>query len=485
MRESNKSRITGEIFAGVLTIAMLWLMALPAQAAASLVVTPTVPAATPQALCVGGTNGQFTAKLMSAGSGTYTETQTNAGSAFASLSPNTPQIATNNQVITYTLTPLAITSATQSVTITATQGGTVLTGTDQFTVNGGPQNAAPAAWTFDGTATDGSGTQPKTFSVMDQGQNINVTATINSPAIATFSNGTTTATAITVNGTANFTVTPVGPASASAQSTTISFVDAAGCSLNNAIKITVVPGSLTLTSPNNNPPTLNFNGPSSNSLPISGTDYNYGGSITATAMNCVPLNNCAGIVKVTPTSTTAGGGSTFSFSVKPQGLGNATIAVAGSTTQNVRVLVNGASLTATGGSPVTFGTGGSISGAVGADITSTPITVSGALQTSSTGTGSVYIGTPGDIKNGSGTLPISALSYNCSLVAGADQGAALNGTQQLSANSIANPCMTFNSGQYSSLNFNLNLILNKNAANALPAGTYSSPNGFTLYISAT
>jgi hypothetical protein len=35
------------------------------------------------------------------------------------------------------------------------------------------------------------------------------------------------------------------------------------------------------------------------------------------------------------------------------------------------------------------------------------------------------------------------------------------------------------------LSFNLNLLLNANTANSLPAGTYSVSNGFTLFVSAT
>jgi hypothetical protein len=412
--------------------------------------------------------------------------------SYTESDPNASVTATSTNTGIATVTPTSMkgsghfnvhgqSAGTTTISLSDGAGGAA---TENVTVNG-PITVSPTfkTITFDGTNVNG--TQAQTITVSDPGPATTVTATLSS-GIALFSTGTTQAQTVTSGGAAQFTIVPVGSTTNAQQSATISFTDTSTCvsTSQNNVAVNVKPGSLAITNPSNNPLTLGFAGPTDVAKPIQGTDYNYAGTLSAALGSSTCTPDC-GIATITGPTTAPGAANTFTYNVTPKKLGNGIVTVTGSTSQTVTIVVNGASITATGGSPVTFGTGGSISGAALSDITSTPITVSGALQTSSTGTGSVYIGTPGNIISGSGTLPISALSYNCSLVAGYDSGASLNGTQQLAANSIANPCMTFTSGQYSNLNFNLNLILNKNAANSLPAGTYTSANGFTLYISAT
>lgn len=404
---------------------------------------------------------------------------TSADSAIATVSPSARNLDKNHQGSFNVQAKGTGSSAVDPTIINLTD---LVGGTASVSVaTTGPLSVPAASQTLNFNGSGSGGTNSQTLTVLDPGPNINVTATIN-PAIATFDNGSITASAVTSNGSVQFAIVPVGSTTSTQATATISLRDDSGCVLNSAATINVKPGSVTITSPTNNPPSLTFDGPGASAQSIQGTDYNYAGPLSAVLGNCNP--DC-GIATITGPTTAPGAANTFTYNVTPQKLGNGTVTVTGSTSQTVKVLVNGASISATGGSPVTFGTNGSIGGSVSGDVTSTPIAVTGALQTSGAGTGSVYIGTPGDIAAGSGTLPISALSYNCSPVAGFNQGVSVSGTQQLSANSISGPCMTFSSGQYSNLNFNLNLILNKDAANALPAATYSSPLGFTLYISAT
>lgn len=446
----------------------------PALAANGLTANPTS-----LSICVGNA-AMFS--VSDANSTATSVTATSANSSIATVSPSTRSL---DKSLQGSFNVQAKGTGSSAVDPTIINLGDLVGGTASVSVTTtGPLSVPAASQTLNFNGSGSGGTNSQTFAVLDPGPNVNVTATIisASPAIATFDNGSTTASAVTSNGSVQFTIVPVGSTTSTQATATISLRDDFKCVLNSAATINVKPGSVTITSPTNSPPSLTFAGPNDSAQSIQGTDANYAGSLSAVLGNCSP--DC-GIATITGPATAPGAANTFTYNVTPKKLGNGTVTVTGSTSQTVKVLVNGASITATGGSPVSFGTNGSIGGSVSSDVTSTPISVTGALQTSGTGTGSVYIGTPGDIATGSGTLPISALSYNCSAIAGFNQGASVSGTQQLSANSIATPCMTFSSGQYSNLNFNLNLILNKDAANSLPAATYSSPSGFTLYISAT
>jgi hypothetical protein len=344
------------------------------------------------------------------------------------------------------------------------------------TVNGALTIVSPITntLTFNGTST----TQTITVhEASGSGTPLTLNAISSNSAVAAVTPTATT----DGSGNATFTVTPLGSSNGSTASTTISITDSTTtpngqCSLSPGVTVNVSPGQLTVS-----PLTLSFNGTSDSAQQLTATEADYTGVLSAAS----PAPSPAGIVSVTPSATSdPGGAGNVVFTVTPTGIGNTTVKITDnhSGVKSVPVTVAGATIGVSGSSTASF----TVNDNTNQHLAATPIRITGRLQTTAGGTGAqVYIGAPADITgtNG-GTLKISYLSYDCTPNgAGNNQGGTFSGGfLQLTASSTASNCLTFPANQFANLDFNVNLFLNDLV---VPADSYSSTGGFTVYVSQT
>jgi hypothetical protein len=154
----------------------------------------------------------------------------------------------------------------------------------------------------------------------------------------------------------------------------------------------------------------------------------------------------------------------------------------------VNIVVSGGTISISGSSVASF----TVSDNTNQHLAGTPVRVTGSLETTATGGASIFVNSPGDIVGAkNGLLKISYLTYNCTGNGTVNQGATFTpGFIQLIANSSAGNCMTFGNsggaGQFSTLDFNVNLFLNDLV---VPADTYNTSaagnSPFTIVLSAT
>lgn len=423
------------------------------------------------AVCVNGT-GTFTAMH-----GSNTINALSGNTAVATVSP-----ASAPSGSTFTVTGHSVGST--QINLTDTASGT---GTEPITVTGPISVTSGNTLTFDGTLSDGSGAASQKFTVSDptpSGVSATVTATLpSSPAIASFSSTSTvlTASQATANGQAQFTVFPVGSSSGNSANTSIALKDSSGCTLPNAVSITVIPGTLSLSASS-----LSFTAlGSGNNQVFTAQDYNYTGTLSASSSS-------TGVATVSPVSTPApGAAKSVTYTVTPVNFGKSTVTVTGTgPSQAVSVLVSGGTIGISGSKTAAFGT---INDNTNQYLPASAIHVTGSVETTANGGANVYVLSPGDIIGSSGdVLKISYLTYSCtSNDTSKNQGGTFStGFLQLIANTAAANCLTFGNaggtGQYADLDLNVNLFLDDRT---LPADTYSTATGrnnpFQVVLSAT
>gem|GEM_PF-5219636 len=344
--------------------------------------------------------------------------------------------------------------------ITITDRDSPPNATVNATVNG-PISASPNPLPpFNGTTT------PQNITVTDPGPSVVINATSSDTTVATVTaNATTNATTHQ----ATLTVTPINGSKnhATPATATITITDAAGCP-SQTVGVTVSPGTLTLS-----PTSLTLAGGGA-SKSFTASETNYTGAFNA-------VSNNTQIATVSPSTGNGPGPATFNVSPVGTAFGPTTVTVSDdhNSSQDVSIVVTGGTITA-GSNSVGFTSTDNAS----AHLAGAPITVTGSLQTTSTGTGQIAVSSPGNITGThGGTLFIGYLTYNCSANgSGNNQGGTFpGGFLQLIANTTATPCVTFPASQFSNLNFNVNLFLD---ARALPADNYTG-SGFQIVLSAT
>lgn len=419
----------------------------------------------PLPVCVGG-KGTFTAK---------------DGNNTVSATSQSPSIATVSAAGNNTFTVTGQSAGTDTINLTDASN----IGTEQVNVNGPLSVSSGSSLTFDGTRSDGSGTAPQTFTVSDLGPATTVTATLAAGA-ASFSNTSVVLTSqkATVSGQAQFTVYPVGSSTASSAATSIALSDLSGCSVSNAVSVTVIPGALSLSASS-----LNFSAlGSGNSKIFTASEYDYTGALTATSSN-------TSVATVSPATTPApGAAKSVTYTVTPVNYGKSTISVSDvrPSSQSVSVLVSGGTISIPMGSSHTasFAT---INDNTNQHLAATPIRITGSVETTASGGANIYVLSPGDIiGSGGDVLKIAYLTYNCtSNDSSKNQGGSFaTGFLALIANTAAANCLTFGNaggtGQYADIDLNVNLFLDDRT---VPADTYTTGSGqnnpFQVVLSAT
>lgn len=404
-------------------------------------------------VCVGST-ATFTVMHNGGGGTQFTENAASASTSVATVTPASQTTSGANKITPpFTVTGVSANSTQINITDTKTSGN------EPVNVNG-PITRSPTSLTFSGT------TATQNITVTDPGPSVTINANSSDTTVATVTASTTT-NASTHQ--ATLTVTPVNgskngftPATA-----TITITDGASCA-SQTVSVTVSPGTLTLS-----PTSLTLAG-GGTSKSFTGSETDYTGALNA-------LSNNTQIATVSPATGTGPGPVTFNVSPVGTAFGPTTVTVKDdhNGSQNVNVVVTGGTISAgsnTVGFTSTDNTKAHLAGA--------PITVTGSLQTTSTGTGQIAVSSPGNITGThGGTLLIGYLTYNCTgNGSGNNQGGAFaSGFLQLIASTTATPCVTFPSSQFSNLNFNINLFLDDRA---LPADNYTG-SGFQIVLSAT
>lgn len=403
------------------------------------------------ALCTAGN----TSTTFAASSNAPGNPQLNASSSPAGVVNVTPAGNQNATSVTYTVTQVGAGSATISVTDKNHNGDKSIAAS----VNG-PLAITPTSLTFNGT------TGSQSITVTDPGPAVSINATSSDPTVATV-----TASAATDPAThqATLDVTPVngsknGHAPASA---TITISDGAGCP-SKTLTVTVAPGALTLS-----PASLTLAGGGS-SKTFTASESDYTGAFSAASDNTQ-------IASVSPATGNGPGPTTFTVSPVGTAFGPAHVTVTDDHGggQSVDVVVTGGTISAESNN-VSF----TADDNTNPHLASSPISVTGSMQTTSSGTGQIAVSAPADISGShGGSLLIGYLTYNCTgSGTGNNQGGAFaGGFLQLIAGDTASPCVTFPSDQYATLNFNVNLFLDDRA---LPADTYYG-SGFQIVLSAT
>lgn len=405
----------------------------------------------PLFICVGGT-GHFTGTH-----GSFTESASGYDPTLIQAPTSSGTNPTN-----WTVRGQSGKTGTTTIHVTDTQGAA---GDEVVNLNG-PMTASQASVTFDGTT--GTPT-PAPITITDTGPSttITVTSSDSTNSIATIS--PTTAATNAVTGQAQFTITPVA-SNSSSSSVTFTFKDSSNTSCpsqTQTVTATVKPGPLAVSTPS-----VNISGIGSTTT-FTGSERLYSGNINATSGN-------PAVATVQPTSAPGPGPDTFTVTSKGFGQTNIAVTDNHSGTQNVAVLVSGASISISGSSTATFNAPDNSN----AHLPASAVRVTGAMETTATGNAQIYVSSPSSISGThGGSIPIARLTYNCTgNGSGNNQGATFaTGFLQLVVGAGPN-CMTFPASQFSNLDFNLNLFLDDRS---MPADTYTSTNGFSVVLSAT
>lgn len=385
-------------------------------------------------LCKGGGTGTFTA--------TRPNNTIQASSANTSIATVSPASGTSPALFTVTA---QATTGTTNVNLTDLPNGD--SGTEVVNVNG-PLSVTPTTMTISSSSS---------ITVNDPGPNVAITANSSAPGVATV-----TANATTSAGSATLTVTPV-----SAGNATITVNDAAHCTAQT-VTVTVTTGSLTVSKAN-----ITLNGAGANTT-FTASEANYTGPITATSSN-------TNVVTVSPTSAPGPTPGPYTVTAAGTQFGPATVTVADNHggSQPISVLVTGGTISASGGTSVSFSVHDNTNAVLPS--TSSAISVTGSVQTTSTGSANITVSSPNNYQGSNGgAFNIGYLSYQCTNNNG---GGSFQGSMlQLVAKGTATPCWSLGANAFANINFNLSLFLDDRA---IPADSYNAHPGYSIVLTAS